>query len=106
MYFEGLTEENRKLSYDYIETFITKNVVDWSVAPNTDLIESLFSAEIGAMSKKEFAFLVFHSGYIPEFYPHDSSQETLYSKLIESLVCEWAKRIGFTNSYLQKTEVK
>ena len=31
----------------------------------------------------------------------DSSQETLYSKLIESLVCEWAKRIGFKDSYLQ-----
>ena len=53
------------------------------------------------MTNDDFALLVMHSGYIPEFYLPDSSQETLYSKLIESLVCEWARRIGFTDSFLQ-----
>ena len=101
MYFSTLTEEQRKQSYDYIENFIAEQVSDWSVAPNTDVIEAEFSRRIKNMGKEEFSFLVFHSGYIPELYPHDSSQETLYSKLIESLVCEWAKRVGFTDSYLQ-----
>jgi len=41
-----------------------------------------------------------HSGYIPEQYEADSSQETLYSKLIETLVLEWAIRIGFSKSKL------
>lgn len=102
MYFSTLTEEQRKQSYDYIENFIAEQVSDWSIAPNTDIIEAEFSRRLSQMGKEEFAFLILHSGYIPELYPHDSSQETLYSKLIESLVCEWAKRIGFTDSYLQK----
>lgn len=102
MYFSTLTEEQRIQSYDYVENFIAEQVKDWSVAPDTDAIEAEFSKRLSHMEKEDFAFLILHSGYIPEFYPHDSSQETLYSKLIESLVCEWAKRIGFADSYLQK----
>lgn len=102
MYFSTLTEEQRKQSYDYIENFIAEQVSDWTVAPNTDAIEAEFSKRLSQMGSEEFAFLILHSGYIPELYPYDSSQETLYSKLIESLVCEWARRIGFTDFYLQK----
>ena len=82
MYFESLNEEQRKLSYDYIESYIAKKVTDWSVSPNTDSIEADFSKDLAKMGNEEFAFLVLHSGYIPELYPHDSSQETLYSKLV------------------------
>jgi hypothetical protein len=92
----------RKASYDFIETFIERSVTDWSSAPDTETIEIAFTVEIKALSDNELAFLLVHSGYIPEFYAHDSSQETLYSKLVESLVCEWAQRIGFTASVLQK----
>ncbi|MCP5170117.1 MAG: HindIII family type II restriction endonuclease [Hahellaceae bacterium] len=44
--------------------------------------------------------MIVHSGYIPESYEADSSAETLYSKLIETVVLEWSKRIGFKNSKL------
>jgi hypothetical protein len=99
---KNFSVEDRKKSYDYIENFIFNNVKDWTKAPDTDTLEDIFSKEIQQLELIDFAFLVCHSGYIPEFYEHDSSQETLYSKLIEALVCEWAKRIGFTESVLQK----
>lgn len=101
MYLETITEYELNKSFDYLESFIEENVKSWDVAPNTTIIESKFSDKIQDMSDKEFSLLILHSGYIPEFYLPDSSQETLYSKLIESMVCEWAKRIGFKDSFLQ-----
>ncbi len=97
-----INKQKRAKNYDFIENFIKNNVKDWDVAPDTDRIEKEFTKKLKSINDNEFAFLLLHSGYIPEFYEHDSSQETLYSKLIESLVCEWAVRIGFTDSYLQK----
>ena len=104
-YYTDISKQDRIASYDFIEKFIEDNVADWSkwnVDIQTDDIEALFSERISEMNNTEFEFLVLHSGYIPDYYDKDSSQETLYSKLVESLVCEWAKRIGFTESHLQK----
>lgn len=103
MIFLGKRYSDQELntSFDFIEDFIAREVSDWSVAPNTAEIERQFSEEIKAMSKEDFCLLLTHSGYIPEMYLPDSSQETLYSKLIESLVCQWAIRIGFSDSFLQ-----
>lgn len=100
-YWNEYTESQLNDSFDYIENFIKQNVSSWESAPNTSEIESLFSSSIQEMQNVDFALLLLHTGYIPEMYAPDSSQETLYSKLIESLVCEWAKRIGFSDSYLQ-----
>lgn len=104
-YYTDIAREDRLASYDFIEKFIEENVADWSkwnVDIQTDDIEALFSEKISEMENTEFEFLLLHSGYIPDYYGKDSSQETLYSKLVEALVCEWAKRIGFTESHLQK----
>ncbi len=92
--------EKRIASYDFIENFISKAHLDWSKAPHTSGIVEQFITEVSSLSTKDFAFLVVHSGYIPESYEPDSSAETLYSKLIETVVLEWAKRIGFTKSLL------
>ena len=99
---KDFTKEQRVNSYDLIENFISDNVKDWSQSPDTDKISADFGVLISKFTKEDFAFLLCHAGYIPEFYEHDSSQETLYSKLIEVLVCEWAKRAGFKDSYIQK----
>jgi hypothetical protein len=96
------TTDERKASYDFIEKFIHDNVNDWMVAPETDRIATAFAAKVKEFDNGTFNFLLCHSGYIPEFYEHDSSAETLYSKLIEVLVCEWAIRIGFVHSEIQK----
>lgn len=97
----NLDENSRKESYDYIENFIEVNVPSWETPPDTDAMVNLFNTEIKAMSDGEFAFMLCHTGYIPEFYGHDSSQETLYSKLVEVMVCEWALRVGFESSFIQ-----
>jgi len=68
-------------------------------ASTKDAVKFLQSV-LGGFCKQEFASLLAISGYIPDYYPPDSWQETLYSKFVELLVCEWAKRIGFDDSYL------
>lgn len=97
-----LKKQKRIESYNFIENFISEQHLDWNTPPATlDIVDS-FLKSLGEMSDQEFAFLLTHSGYIPEIYKADSSQETLYSKLIETLILEWAKRIGFDNSTLPR----
>jgi hypothetical protein len=95
-----LDVNERIKSYDLIENFIAASHINWAVAPNTPTIVKEFKKIISKLNDKEFAFLVVHTGYIPENYAADSSQETLYSKLIETIVLEWAIRIGFSGSVL------
>ncbi|MCU0446451.1 MAG: HindIII family type II restriction endonuclease [Microscillaceae bacterium] len=99
---KDFSQTERIASYDYLENYISDTVNDWTTAPDTERIALDFAQKIGSLDKNDFAFLLCHAGYIPEFYEHDSSQETLYSKLIEILVCEWAKRVGFKDSSTQK----
>lgn len=98
--YDFTKRESRIASYDYIENFIADQHVDWSTPPNTAFIVKNFIKAVSKFSDPEFSFLIVHSGYIPENYEADSSAETLYSKLIETVVLEWAKRIGFKNSQL------
>lgn len=93
-------KDKRIDSYDFIERFISLEHPNWSFPPDTALIVAKFLSHLSSLSVKEFAFLIVHSGYIPEQYEADSSAETLYSKLIEVVVLEWAIRIGFTASKL------
>lgn len=102
-FYAHISKENRIRSYDYIEGFV--NGIDWSNWGNgiyTDEAEADFSQRIRDLNDTDFEFLLLHCGYIPDYYGKDSSQETLFSKLTESMVCEWARRIGFTQSFLQK----
>lgn len=93
-------KDARIASYSYIENFIASSHVNWSKSPPTAVIVNAFLESLAELSIQDLAFLVVHSGYIPENYEADSSQETLFSKLIEATVMVWAKRIGFTQSLL------
>ena len=55
---------------------------------------------IDNLNEGEFIKLLAYSGYIPDLYEDDSSEETLYSKFVELLTCIWAKKIGFEQSFL------
>lgn len=92
--------EKRIESYEFIENFISDEHVDWTTTLNTSFVVKRFINKISKMSNQEFSFLLTHSGYIPETYEADSSQESIYSKLIETLVLEWSRRVGFENSIL------
>lgn len=96
-YFPTLTE--RIYSYEYIENFIHKNR-DGNNPINTLSFLQRFESEISEMDKSTFFFLLLHCGAIPELYIADSSEESIYSKLCEAMVKEWAIRIGFAESYL------
>ncbi len=63
--------------------------------PNTEAAVKLLLAELASLSDQDFAFLLTHSGFIPDHYGDDSSEETLYTKLIEVLLFEWGRRLGF-----------
>lgn len=41
-------------------------------------------------------------GYIPDLYESDSSEETLYSKLVEVFLCEWANRMGYIGKFVKQ----
>ncbi len=94
------SKEWRIAKYNYLEKFIFDRHENWDSAPDTNRILKEFESKISEMSKQELAFLLCHTGYIPEQYDPDSSQETLYSKLVEATVKAWAIEIGFTKSDL------
>lgn len=51
---------------------------------------------------QRFENLLIISGFIPDIYLSDSSEETLYTKLVEALVCEWANRIGASGKLIKQ----
>lgn len=64
-------------------------------AINTDAAVEDFRTYIEKYSDEELANILNVAGYIPDLYPADSSQETLYTKLCEVMEVAWAKRMGF-----------
>ena len=92
--------EVRIISYEYLETFIRELEHDWANSPDTDSAVKAFLVKLDNFTNQELAFLICHTGFIPELYGKDSSQETLYTKLIETVVLVWAQRMGFNNSDL------
>jgi len=92
--------ETRVKSYDFLETFVRLHYADQSKPPNTKTIVQSLIKKLKSFSDSQFSFLLTHTGYIPEHYLPDSSEETLYSKLVETIVQEWAIRLDFKDSQL------
>ena len=59
----------------------------------TDATVETFQEQLAELKTSDFIDLLVVAGYIPDAYTEDGSEETLYSKLIEGLVCEWARSI-------------
>jgi hypothetical protein len=90
----------REHSYNYIERFIERQTNNYKYLIDTSMLLAKFQEDISKLHDNDLAFLLIHSGLIPEHYKADSSEETFYSKLCEDLIREWAVRIGFDKSYL------
>lgn len=90
----------REHSYNYIERFIERQTNNYKNLIDTSMLLAKFQEDISKLHDNDLAFLLIHSGLIPEHYKADSSEETFYSKLCEDLIREWAVRIGFDKSYL------
>ncbi|ALZ98137.1 hypothetical protein APT61_19805 [Leclercia adecarboxylata] len=95
-----ISKKARIESYDFLEKFLLQSHSDWRVPPSTEIIISKLLLELKKLTNEQLAFLICHSGYIPEIYNPDSSPETLYTKMIEAVVMEWAIRLGFSKSVL------
>ena len=82
------------------DSFYIKDFVDMKFANKQNIdhekIADEFMRKVQAeMDDLRFEHLLMIAGFIPDLYQSDSSEETLFSKLIECLVAEWARRMGF-----------
>lgn len=89
-----IDEKARHASYQLTESFVEGALRSAHGVPDTATAVEAFSNKLTDMPDPELAFLLVHSGFIPDHYGDDSSDETLYSKLIETLVAECGRRIG------------
>lgn len=88
--------------YFFIQNFVN-NQFESGEAINHEAIAIAFQKLLKEQfDNKRFSRLLIHSGYIPDLYSNDSSEETLYTKLIEVLVAEWADRMGFTAEIIKQ----
>lgn len=65
---------------------------------NTEQVVKNFFLQLKEIEDKEFIHILITSGYIPDLYEIDSREETLYTRLCEALVVEWANRMGFNSN--------
>lgn len=70
---------------------------------DTDSVARDFKRKLEkSFTDAQFSVLLMTTGFIPDLYANDSSEETLYSKLVEVLVCEWADRMGFSGECVKQ----
>jgi hypothetical protein len=90
----------RSASYELLEGYVEK-----ATRPNgtveTDATVLRLQEQLGQLSIESLSFLLVHTGFIPDHYGADSSQETLHTKLTEAVACEWGRRLGM-RAELQK----
>lgn len=77
----------------YIENFVDERFATGEEIDHESIANS-FLEKLEGLGTTEFEELLIISGFIPDLYKSDSSKETLYTKLIEALVCEWVTRLG------------
>lgn len=73
---------------------------------NTELVANEFLNKLIDFSDEDFLYLLINTGFIPDFYKHDSSEEVLFTKLVECTLAEWARRMGFDSEILKEKSSK
>lgn len=90
-----------------MDSLYIKNYVDSKFNSGAEIDHESIANEFLTKLRNEFdderfENLLIVSGFIPDLYASDSSEETLYTKLIEGLVCEWADRIGASGRLIKQ----
>lgn len=80
-----------------LENFVDKAFasLDADISIDTDNAIEDFKEYVDKYDNKELVPILTVSGYIPDLYMADSSEETLYTKLCEVLEVTWAERMGY-----------
>lgn len=86
--------------------FYIQNFVDTAFSNNvtidTDSVAEDFHYTLkNNFNNEQLCELLISTGFIPDLYLPDSSKETLFTKLVEVLVCEWAIRMGFSSQFIK-----
>ncbi len=90
----------RRASYQLLEDYVeAATKADGTVETDGTVVR--VQEHLGQLTTESLAFLLVHSGFIPDHYGADSSQETLHTKLTEAVACEWGRRLGM-RAELQK----
>lgn len=87
----------------YIKDFLDASITDYietSSVFETEKISKLFELHLNNLTDEELINYLLYSIYIPDEYSHDSSEETLFSKLIEVLVSSFFNRLGVESIYI------
>lgn len=82
---------------NYVNTFFSKNSII-----NSDEIAKSFNEYLKNLDDADFINKLIFTGYIPDIYESDSSEETLFTKLVEVMTAEWARRMGFQSEYVKQ----
>ncbi len=81
---------------NYVDTYFNNSI------KNSDEIAKNFCDYLCTLSNEDFIDKLIITGYIPDIYENDSSQETIFTKLVEVMTYEWARRMGFKSEYVKQ----
>lgn len=93
---------NIKKNYFFIQNFVDEIYKNNTVIDHEDVAKEFQNILRRDFDDNEFCELLIYTGYIPDMYPADSSEETLFSKMVEVMVCEWCNRLGFLSNILKQ----
>lgn len=85
-----------------IKKYVDSKYASGHVINHEDIAVDFLKNTLRKFDDATFIDQLIFLGYIPDLYPNDSSEETLYSKLVEVFLCEWANRMGFTGKYVKQ----
>lgn len=91
------TNDDFMFMMNYVNTFFSEKSVI-----NSDEIAKSFSDYLKTLTDEIFIKKLIFTGYIPDIYASDSSEETLFTKLVEVMTSEWACRMGFKSEYVKQ----
>ncbi|MDT0738737.1 HindIII family type II restriction endonuclease [Staphylococcus haemolyticus] len=85
------------MATQFIEKFIDNLVKPY----NTDEIVDIFDIEIKKLTIDEITDIILSDIYIPDYYNHDSSEETLFTKLVEVITSFVFEKLEVKSEYLK-----
>lgn len=81
--------------------FYIKNFIDSNKNKGSNETVLYFEKIISSFNDKDLENLILFSGFIPDLYEADSSEETLFSKLVEVLIAVSIRKLGFHSEYIK-----
>ena len=81
--------------FNLIENYIKKQQYSNTPFNHEDIANDFRENVLEKLDESDFIDQMIVLGYIPDLYPSDSSEEVLFSKLVEVFLCEWGTRMGY-----------